>query len=121
MTLKEILKQHGIAKDVIETIIKDMTDNKIYTSSEENLDIRYGKLKEQHEALEQKDVESQKLIKSLQEAVQAKMICTLLPGLSRKEGTYHMTTDFMLLSRYYLVTNECIFCRFYSNPFFVNR
>lgn len=68
MTLKEILKAKGVADDVIESIIGDMKTHKIFTASEENLDIRFGKLKADHDALVQKDTESQKLISELQSA-----------------------------------------------------
>ena len=68
MTLKEILKSKGVADDVIESIIGEMKTNKIFTASEENLDIRFGKLKTDHDALVQKDAESQKLIAELQSA-----------------------------------------------------
>ena len=68
MTLKEILKAKGIADDVVESIISEMKTHKIFTASEENLDIRFGKLKTDHDALVQKDAESQKLIADLQSA-----------------------------------------------------
>lgn len=68
MTLKEILKAKGVADDVIESIMGDMKTHKIFTASEENLDIRFGKLKADHDALVQKDAESQKLISELQSA-----------------------------------------------------
>jgi hypothetical protein len=68
MTLKEILKAKGVADDVVESIIGEMKTHKIFTASEENLDIRFGKLKTDHDALVQKDAESQKLIADLQSA-----------------------------------------------------
>lgn len=68
MTLKEILKAKGVADDVIESIMGDMKTHKIFTASEENLDIRFGKLKADHDALVQKDADSQKLIADLQSA-----------------------------------------------------
>lgn len=68
MTLKEILKAQNIADDVIENIIGEMKTHKIFTASEENLDIRFGKLKAEHDALTTKDAESQKLIAELQGA-----------------------------------------------------
>lgn len=68
MTLKEILKAKGVADDVVESIMGDMKTHKIFTASEENLDIRFGKLKADHDALTQKDAESQKLISELQSA-----------------------------------------------------
>ena len=52
----------------IKSVIGEMKQNKIFTASEENLDVRYGKLKTEHEALTTKDAESQKLIAELQKA-----------------------------------------------------
>lgn len=48
MNLLEILKSNGIGDDVINKITDEMRTNKVYTASEENLDIRYGKLKKDH-------------------------------------------------------------------------
>lgn len=79
MTLVEILKAQGLNDEQIKKIQEDMKTNKIFTASEENLDVRYGKLKTDHDALTAKDAESQKLIADLQkatkgqEAVQAKI------------------------------------------------
>ena len=49
MTIAEILKAQGVSEDSITAVLDDMKTNKIYTASEENLDIRYGKLKTEHE------------------------------------------------------------------------
>lgn len=49
MNLNEILQAKGIADDVIRAIAEEMKANKIFTASEENLDIRYGKLKGQYD------------------------------------------------------------------------
>lgn len=49
MNLIEILKAKGISEELIQAIQEDMRANSIYTASEENLDIRYGKLKTQNE------------------------------------------------------------------------
>ena len=59
MTLKEILLANGIDNAVIEKIASEMKANKIYTASEENLDIRYGKLKNEHTALTQQTTDLQ--------------------------------------------------------------
>lgn len=61
MNLKEIMLANGIDNAVIEKIASEMKANKIYTASEENLDIRYGKLKNEHTALTQQatDLQSQ--------------------------------------------------------------
>ena len=68
MTLQEILKAKGMSDEDIQSTIGEMKQNKIFTSSEENLDVRYGKLKTDHEALTQKMTESDKLIAELQKA-----------------------------------------------------
>ena len=62
MNLLEILKSNGIGDDVINKITDEMRANKIYTASEENLDIRYGKLKKDH-------TESQNTIADLQSQI----------------------------------------------------
>lgn len=48
MTITEILKAVGLDDTAIQTVLDNMKTNKIFTASEENLDIRYGKLKDQH-------------------------------------------------------------------------
>lgn len=68
MTLQEILKAQGLTDKQVEKVIGEMKHNKIFTASEENLDVRYGKLKTDHDALVTKDIESQKLIVELQKA-----------------------------------------------------
>ena len=62
MNLLEILKSNGISDDVINKITDEMRSNKVYTASEENLDIRYGKLKKDH-------TESQATITDLQSQI----------------------------------------------------
>ena len=53
MNLMEILKANGVEDDVITKITADMKTNKVYTAGEENLDIRYGKLKNEHTQAQQ--------------------------------------------------------------------
>ena len=48
MNLTEILKAKGLDDKTIEETIGEMKQNKIFTASEENLDIRYSKLKNDH-------------------------------------------------------------------------
>lgn len=43
MTLEELLKAQGLSDEQIKAITASMKENKIYTASEENLDIRYRK------------------------------------------------------------------------------
>lgn len=65
MTLSEILKAKGIADDVAQSVLDDMKANKIFTASEENLDIRYGKLKTDHDSLTSQYQEATSLIEQL--------------------------------------------------------
>lgn len=65
MTLEEILKSQGLTDDQIKTITGEMKQNKIFTSGEENIDIRYGKLKQDFENLTAQHGESTKLIEQL--------------------------------------------------------
>ena len=51
MNLTEILKAKGLDDEAIKSIQDEMKANKIYTASEENLDIRYGKFKTDHEGV----------------------------------------------------------------------
>lgn len=49
MTIAEILKAKGVSEDIITAVLDDMKTNKIFTASEENMDIRYSKLKADHD------------------------------------------------------------------------
>lgn len=68
MTLQELLKAQNLTDEQVKAITDSMKENKIFTASEENLDVRYGKMKTDHDALVAKDAESQKLIADLQKA-----------------------------------------------------
>ena len=65
MTLEEILKNQGLTDEQIKKITDGMKEHKIYTSSEENIDIRYGKLKQDFDNLTTQHGESTKLIEQL--------------------------------------------------------
>ena len=79
MTLQEILKSQGLTDEQIEKISGEMKQNKIFTAGEENLDIRYSKLKADHDTLTAQHGESTKLIEQLKsgtkdnEALQGKI------------------------------------------------
>ena len=62
MTLTEILKANGIDDEVVGKITADMKSNRIFTAGEENLDIRYAKLKNEHTTSTQTISELQKQI-----------------------------------------------------------
>ena len=68
MTLEELLKSNGVSDESISAILLGMKENKIFTASEENLDIRYGKLKEDHESLVAQHGEATTLIEQLKKA-----------------------------------------------------
>lgn len=79
MKLEEILKAKGLSDDDVQSVIGEMKQNKIFTTNEENLDIRYSKLKSDHENLTAQHGESTKLIEQLKagtkdsEALQGKI------------------------------------------------
>lgn len=50
MTFNEILAKYGIKEEQIPSFMADMKAAKIFTTSEENMDIRHGKLKDEHAA-----------------------------------------------------------------------
>ena len=62
MTFMEILKANGIDDEVVGKITADMKSNRIFTAGEENLDIRYAKLKNEHTTSTQTISELQKQI-----------------------------------------------------------
>ena len=68
MNLIEILKAKGISDDIIKAVQDDMKANKIFTASEENLDIRYKKLKDDHDAVVKERDEGKTLIETLQKS-----------------------------------------------------
>ena len=70
MTIAEILKANGVDDNAAKTILDAMKENKIYTASEENLDIRYGKLKGDHEGVTKQLAEANSLIEELKKVQQ---------------------------------------------------
>lgn len=65
MTLQEILKSQGLSDEQIEKVTGEMKQNKIYLADEENLGIRYKKLKDDHDSLTSQHSEATKLIEEL--------------------------------------------------------
>jgi len=68
MTIAEILKAKGLDDAVIKEIQEEMKANKVFTASEENLDIRYGKLKTDHEGVTKQLGEANTLIEELKKS-----------------------------------------------------
>lgn len=66
--LTEILKGKSLGDDVIQAILDEMKAQGVYLSSEENMDIRYGKLKTQHDGTAKSLEEAQSTIEQLQKA-----------------------------------------------------
>lgn len=82
MTIAEILKANGVGEEAIAAIQAAMKENKIYTAGEENLDIRYGKLKTQHESTAQQLTEANALIEELKKGTKGQ------EGLQQKVSEY---------------------------------
>lgn len=70
MNLEELLESLGIDKEVCSKIIKAMKDNKIYTTNEENLDIRYNQLKERQTEKDNELANANNLISELKKKYQ---------------------------------------------------
>lgn len=68
MTLDEILQSQGLEAEQIKAIQAAMKENKVYTANEENLDIRYGKLKTDYEGVNGQLSEAQKLIEEMKKS-----------------------------------------------------
>ena len=66
MNFTEILKAQGLTDEQIVKISADMKANKVFLASEENLDVRYQKLKLESEQSNQELAKSQALITELQ-------------------------------------------------------
>ena len=82
MTLAEILKAKGLEETIIKEIQDEMKSNKIFTANEENLDIRYGKLKTDHDGKLAELTEAQNLIAELKKSNKGN------EGLQQKIGDY---------------------------------
>lgn len=82
MTFTELLKSKNIDDDTIKAIQEEMKANKIFTSSEENIDIRYGKLKTDHEGVSKQLQEANSLIEQLKKSTKGN------EDLQTKIGTY---------------------------------
>lgn len=68
MTINEILKDIGLDDTAITSVLDSMKENKLYLASEENMDIRYGKLKTQHEGTTRQLEEANALIETLKKS-----------------------------------------------------
>lgn len=67
MNLQELLKNY-LEEEKIKSLLEEMKTNKIFTANEENLDVRYSKLKDDFDALTKKSGEDTKLIEDLKKS-----------------------------------------------------
>ena len=82
MNLLEILKANGIDDEVAGKITADMKVNKVYTASEDNLDVRYSKLKNDYTASTQQITDLQQQIAQFEQAKSQN--ATLIEEANRK-------------------------------------
>ena len=68
MQFNEILAAQSLSEEQITAIETAMKENKIYLADEENLSIRYNKLKEDKQAQDSEYAKAQELIKQLQDS-----------------------------------------------------
>ena len=68
MQFNEILAAQNLNQEQINAITAAMKENKIYLADEENLSIRYNKLKEDKQAQDNEFQKAQELIKQLQDS-----------------------------------------------------
>lgn len=87
MTIAEIMKAKGVADDVINSVLEDMKANKVYTASEENLDVRYGKLKTEHDGKVKELDEANNLIAELRKSNKSN------EGIQTKISEYETTVQ----------------------------
>lgn len=80
--LTEILKGKSLGDDVIQAIMDEMKAQGVFLSSEENMDIRYGKLKTQNEGVNKQLTEAQALIEEMKKSTKGQ------EGLQQKITNY---------------------------------
>ena len=99
MNLLEILKANGIDDEVAGKITADMKANKIFTAGEDNLDVRYSKLKNEHTASTQQITDLQSQIAQFEQAKSQN--ATLIEEANKKlaelqEENARIKTDYAL-------------------------
>ena len=99
MNLLEILKANGIDDEVAGKITADMKANKIFTAGEDNLDVRYSKLKNDYTASTQQITDLQQQIAQFEQAKSQN--ATLIEEANKKlaelqEENARIKTDYAL-------------------------
>lgn len=87
MTIAEVLKAKGLDDDAINGILADMKKNGIFTASEENLDVRYGKLRTDYDSMKKQVDAANTTIADLQKANQGN------EGLQQRVTDYQTQVD----------------------------
>ena len=99
MNLLEILKANGIDDEVAGKITADMKANKIFTAGEDNLDLRYSKMKNEHTVSTQQITDLQSQIAQFEQAKSQN--ATLIEEANKKlaelqEENARIKTDYAL-------------------------
>ena len=99
MNLLEILKANGIDDEVAGKITADMKANKVFTAGEDNLDVRYSKLKNDYTASTQQITDLQSQIAQFEQAKSQN--ATLIEEANKKlaelqEENARIKTDYAL-------------------------
>ena len=62
---KELLKKNGVSEETVEKVISEMATEKMYLTGQENMDVRYPKLKGDYDNLDKQYKEANTLIETL--------------------------------------------------------
>lgn len=68
MDFKELAIKYGVTEDKLDALLAELKTNKIFFSAEENMDVRYPKLKADHDANIQKLTEANALIEQMKKS-----------------------------------------------------
>ena len=68
MDFKELVVKYGVTEDKVEELLADLKTNKIFFSAEENMDVRYPKLKADNESNLAKLTEANNLIEQMKKS-----------------------------------------------------
>lgn len=82
MTINEILKAKGISDETVADILETMKTNKIFLTDEENIDLRFNKLKTENDTATKQLTEANALIEELKKGTKGQ------EGLQQKITAY---------------------------------
>lgn len=68
MNIKDILTKHGVADEQVATVEEALAKEKVYLTKEENIDVRYNKLKEQFDSKNEELDKANGLVAELQKS-----------------------------------------------------